>query len=107
MELEDSAFDLVLSVVVTTDLRVGFSGVQYAILLGGFPRKQGMERKDLIAKNVKIMKAHGQALEQFASRDVKVLVVANPANTNCLMVSRGPQAGKGLAVSPATRVVRP
>lgn len=57
------------------------------MLLGGFPRKQGMERNELIEKNVAIMKDHGQALDKYASRNCKVLVVANPANTNCLVVS--------------------
>jgi malate dehydrogenase len=63
-----------------------FNGVDVAVLLGGFPRKQGMERNELIAKNVQIMKDHGKALDQYASRDCKVLVVANPANTNSLVV---------------------
>jgi malate dehydrogenase len=85
MELQDCAFHLVDDVTPTSDLEVAFRDVDVAILVGGFPRKQGMQRKDLIEKNVTIFKAQGEALEQFASRHVKVLVVANPANTNCLI----------------------
>ncbi|KAJ0397146.1 hypothetical protein P43SY_007431 [Pythium insidiosum] len=85
MELQDCAFNLVDAIIPTSDLEVAFKDVDAAILVGGFPRKQGMERKDLIEKNVTIFKAQGQAIEKFASRDVKVLVVANPANTNCLI----------------------
>ncbi|OWZ21447.1 Malate dehydrogenase [Phytophthora megakarya] len=85
MELQDCAFNLVDAIVPTSDLEVAFKDVDVAILVGGFPRKQGMQRKDLIEKNVTIFKAQGAAIDQYASRDVKVLVVANPANTNCLI----------------------
>ncbi|TMW61648.1 hypothetical protein Poli38472_010711 [Pythium oligandrum] len=85
MELQDCAYNLVDAVIPTSDLEVAFKDADVAILVGGFPRKQGMERKDLIEKNVTIFKAQGQAIERFASRDIKVLVVANPANTNCLI----------------------
>ncbi|RLN56627.1 hypothetical protein BBJ29_007820 [Phytophthora kernoviae] len=85
MELQDCAFNLVDAIVPTSDLEVAFKEVDVAILVGGFPRKQGMQRKDLIEKNVTIFKAQGGAIEKFASRNVKVLVVANPANTNCLI----------------------
>jgi malate dehydrogenase len=85
MELQDCAFNLVDAIVPTADLETAFKDVDVAILVGGFPRKQGMQRKDLIEKNVTIFKAQGGAIEKFASRDVKVLVVANPANTNCLI----------------------
>ncbi|KAG6970520.1 hypothetical protein JG687_00002574 [Phytophthora cactorum] len=84
MELQDCAFNLVDAIVPTADLETAFKDVDVAILVGGFPRKQGMQRKDLIEKNVAIFKAQGAAIDKFASRDVKVLVVANPANTNCL-----------------------
>ncbi|KAF1313609.1 malate dehydrogenase, partial [Globisporangium splendens] len=85
MELQDCAFNLVDEITPTSDLEVAFKDVDVAILVGGFPRKQGMQRKDLIEKNVTIFKAQGEAIEKYASRDVKVLVVANPANTNCLI----------------------
>jgi malate dehydrogenase len=85
MELQDCAFNLVDEITPTSDLEVAFKDADVAILVGGFPRKQGMQRKDLIEKNVTIFKAQGEAIEKFASRNVKVLVVANPANTNCLI----------------------
>lgn len=85
MELQDCAFNLVDDITLTDNLEVAFRNVDVAILVGGFPRKQGMQRKDLIEKNVAIFKAQGEAIENYASRDVKVLVVANPANTNCLI----------------------
>lgn len=85
MELQDCAYNLVDEIIVTSDLKVAFQDVEVAVLVGGFPRKVGMQRKDLIEKNVTIFKAQGQAIEQFANRNVKVLVVANPANTNCLI----------------------
>ncbi|TDH73750.1 hypothetical protein CCR75_003830 [Bremia lactucae] len=85
MELQDSAYNLLNSIVPTSDLKVAFTDVNVAILVGGFPRKEGMQRKDLIDKNVAIFQAQGVAINKYASRDVKVLVVANPANTNCLI----------------------
>jgi malate/lactate dehydrogenase len=87
MEIEDGAYSLVNKLVCTTDVSVAFAGTDVAILLGGFPRKAGMERKELIAKNTMIFKEHGEALEKYASCNCKVLVVANPANTNCLIAS--------------------
>ncbi|OQS07089.1 malate dehydrogenase [Thraustotheca clavata] len=88
MELLDCAYDLVDEITLTTDAEVAFKDADIAILLGGFPRKAGMERKDLIAKNTAIFKVQGEAIEKVASRDIKVLVVANPANTNCLVCMR-------------------
>ncbi len=85
MEIEDCCYPLVNSLVATIDSREAFTNCQVAILLGGFPRQQGMERKDLIAKNARGMLTQAQALENYASSDVKVLVVANPANTNALV----------------------
>ncbi|CAI5730309.1 unnamed protein product [Peronospora destructor] len=85
MELQDCGFSLVDVITTTSDLPTAFQDVDVAILVGGFPRQQGMQRKDLIAKNVTIFQAQGQALDQYASRKVQVLVVANPANTNCLI----------------------
>ena len=88
MEIEDAASPVLVGVVGTTDLKTGFTGVDYAILLGGFPRLPGMERKELLAKNVEIITTHAGALEEYASPDVKVLVVANPANTLALMAKK-------------------
>ena len=86
MELIDAAFPLLSGVVATTDPEVAFKDIDVAILVGGFPRKAGMERKDVMAKNVAIYKAQASALERLASRDVRVVVVANPANTNALIL---------------------
>jgi malate dehydrogenase len=86
MELVDAAFPLLSGVVATTDPEVAFKDADYAILVGGFPRKAGMERKDVMAKNVAIYKSQASALERLASKDVKVVVVANPANTNALIL---------------------
>ncbi|CAM9592498.1 unnamed protein product [Hapterophycus canaliculatus] len=88
MEIQDSLFLTVLDgVVATTDEAKAFEGAQVAILLGGFPRRPGMERGDLIGKNAGIMKRMGEALERHASRNCKVLVVANPAPTNCIALA--------------------
>ncbi|CAM9216611.1 unnamed protein product [Discosporangium mesarthrocarpum] len=87
MELQDSLLSNVEGVFATTDELEAFDGAQVAILLGGFPRKPGMERGDLIEMNVAIMQRMGEALEHRASRECKVLVVANPAPTNCLVAA--------------------
>lgn len=87
MELSDCAFTLLAKVIPTDDPAVAFKDVSAAFLVGAMPRKQGMERKDLLAANVKIFKVQGQALNQFARKDVKILVVGNPANTNALVCS--------------------
>lgn len=88
MELEDGAYPLLQSVVSTDNARVAFKAVDLAILVGAFPRRQGMERKDLLERNAAIFKMQGAALNAVASRDVKVLVVGNPANTNATVLSR-------------------
>ncbi len=88
MELQDSTYSLLSSVKVTSDPEEAFVGAQVAVLIGGFPRKAGMERSDLINKNVSIMREHGMAIENHAHRNCKVLVVANPANTNCLVAMK-------------------
>src|SRR5215813_4236615 len=85
MELHDSAFPLLQSVVPTADLNQGFRDVNWALLVGSVPRKAGMERKDLLGINGKIFIGQGQAIEKNASSDVRVLVVGNPCNTNCLI----------------------
>ncbi|KAJ8573355.1 hypothetical protein K7X08_009866 [Anisodus acutangulus] len=86
MELIDAAFPLLKDVVATTDAVEACKGVNVAVMVGGFPRKEGMERKDVMSKNVSIYKAQASALEQHAAPDCKVLVVANPANTNALIL---------------------
>ncbi len=88
MELQDCTYNLLTSVKVTTDPEEAFVGTQIAVLIGGFPRKAGMERKELIHKNVNIMRTHGMAIEEHAHRNCKVLVVANPANTNCYVAMK-------------------
>jgi malate dehydrogenase len=88
MELDDCAFPLLQSVVPTADAKVAFKDVDVALLVGARPRGPGMERKDLLEANGKIFGPQGQALSEVASRDVKVLVVGNPANTNCLIAMK-------------------
>ncbi|KMS99998.1 hypothetical protein BVRB_1g018360 isoform A [Beta vulgaris subsp. vulgaris] len=86
MELIDAAFPLLKGVIATTDVGEACQDINVAIMLGGFPRKEGMERKDVMSKNVTIYKAQATALEQYAADDCKVVVVANPANTNALIL---------------------
>ncbi|KAK9807554.1 hypothetical protein WJX72_002482 [[Myrmecia] bisecta] len=86
MELVDAALPLLQGVVTGTDPEDVCKGVDIAVMVGGFPRKQGMERKDVMAKNVSIYKSQAAALEKHASKNLKVLVVANPANTNALIL---------------------
>jgi malate/lactate dehydrogenase len=85
MEIIDCAFPNLTDVICTTDPLEAFENVDVIVLVGGFPRKQGMERKDLIEANTKIFTTMGRTINEVASPDVKVLVVANPANTNCLV----------------------
>lgn len=85
MELDDCAFPLLKDVVATTDLDEGFKDVNWALLVGSVPRKAGMERKDLLGINGKIFTGQGQAIAKNAAADVRVLVVGNPCNTNCLI----------------------
>merc|ERR1712106_604622 len=87
MEIQDCAFPLVQDVVASDDPNVAFKDIDAAFLVGAMPRKEGMERKDLLAANVKIFKGQGQALGKFAKKSVRVLVVGNPANTNALICS--------------------
>lgn len=88
MEIEDLAYPLVAGVLATTNLDEAFKDVDYAVFLGAFPRKAGMERKDLLEKNVGIFKAQGTALASHAKPTCKIVVVGNPANTNCLTLMR-------------------
>jgi malate dehydrogenase len=85
MELDDCAFPLLKNVVATTDLAEGFRDVNWALLVGSVPRKAGMERGDLLAINGKIFIGQGQAIEKSAAKDVRILVIGNPCNTNCLI----------------------
>jgi malate dehydrogenase len=85
MELDDCAFPLLAGVVATDDANVAFKDVDYALLVGARPRGAGMERKDLLSANGAIFGPQGKALNAHARRDVKVLVVGNPANTNALI----------------------
>jgi malate dehydrogenase len=85
MELHDCAFPLLQSILPTADLDEGFRDINWALLVGSIPRKAGMERKDLLGINGKIFVGQGQAIQRNASADVRVLVVGNPCNTNCLI----------------------
>jgi malate dehydrogenase len=85
MELHDCAFPLLHNVVATADLNEGFRGVSWALLVGSVPRRAGMERKDLLGINGKIFVEQGRALAEAAGSDLRVLVVGNPCNTNCLI----------------------
>jgi malate dehydrogenase len=85
MELQDCAFPLLHSVVPTADLDEGFRDVNWALLVGSVPRKAGMERKDLLGINGKIFVGQGKAIEKNAAADVRVLVIGNPCNSNCLI----------------------
>lgn len=98
MELKDCAFPLLagklgaassslLGILVTSDAKEAFTDVDYVIFVGAFPRLQGMERKDLIEKNAQIFSSQGKILDEVAKKTVKVLVVGNPANTNCLITA--------------------
>jgi malate dehydrogenase len=85
MELEDCGFPTLQEIIVTDDANKAFAGCQWALLVGAAPRKQGMERKDLLGMNGKIFVGQGQALAKHAASDVRVLIVGNPCNTNCLV----------------------
>ena len=85
MELQDCAFPLLKGIVATASLEEGFKGVDWALLVGSVPRKAGMERKDLLSINGRIFTGQGQAIAAHASPAVRVLVVGNPCNTNCLI----------------------
>ena len=103
MELDDCAFPLLAGVVATDDANVAFKDVDYALLVGARPRGAGMERKDLLSANGAIFGPQGKALNAHAKRDVKVLVVGNPANTNALIAQAN---APDLAPSCFTAMVR-
>jgi len=94
MELLDCAFPLLHSIVPTADLDEGFRDINWALLVGSVPRKAGMERKDLLGINGKIFTGQGLAIQKNAASDVRVLVVGNPCNTNCLIAMNN---AKGIA----------
>ncbi len=85
MELDDCAFPLLTGVTTTADLNEGFNGANWCALVGSVPRKAGMERGDLLGINGKIFTGQGRAIQENAASDVRVLVVGNPCNTNCLI----------------------
>jgi malate dehydrogenase len=85
MELDDCAFPLLKGIMPTANVDEGFRGVNWALLIGSVPRKPGMERKDLLNINGKIFIGQGQAIQKNAAKDIRILVVGNPCNTNCLI----------------------
>ena len=87
MELNDCAFDTLEGIVATDDANVAFKGAAYALLVGARPRGPGMERKDLLQANAQIFSLQGKAINDHANRDIRVLVVGNPAHTNALITS--------------------
>lgn len=103
MELEDCSFDCLQDVIITDDPKKAFDGVNWALLVGSFPRKEGMERKDLLAINGKIFVGQGRALAERAAKDVRILVVGNPCNTNCLV---GYNNGKAIPAERWTALTR-
>jgi malate dehydrogenase len=88
MELRDCALPLLKDITATSDYDVAFAAIDVAILVGAMPRREGMERKDLLSANVKIFEEQGKALDAYAKKTVKVVVVGNPANTNACICSR-------------------
>lgn len=104
MELDDCAFPLLHGVVATDDPAVAFKDADYALLVGSRPRGPGMERKDLLQANGAIFTVQGKAINDHASRNVKVLVVGNPANTNCLIAMRNAPDLKPEQFSAMTRL---
>ncbi len=91
MELDDCAFPLLTDIVATADLNTGFTDVNWSLLVGSVPRKDGMERADLLGINGKIFTGQGQAIQNNAASDTRVLVVGNPCNTNCLIAMNNAQ----------------
>ncbi len=102
MELEDCAYPLLQDIVLTDDPAVGFRDANWALLTGGKPRTAGMDRADLISANGKIFVEQGRAINDYAARDIRVLVVANPCNTNAMVAHRnapGIPANRWLAMT--------
>jgi malate dehydrogenase len=104
MEIDDCAFPLVHGIVQTDDPQVAFKDADYCLLVGARPRGPGMERKDLLEANAKIFSVQGKAINDHASRNVKVLVVGNPANTNALIAYRNAPSLKAGQFTAMTRL---
>ena len=104
MELDDCAFPTLAKVIATDDARVAFKDCHAALLVGARPRGPGMERKDLLLANAQIVSAQGKALDAVASRDVRVLVVGNPANTNALIAMKNAPSLKPQSFTAMTRL---
>jgi len=103
MELEDCAFPLLHGVTTSDDPKVAFRDAEIALLVGARPRSKGMERKDLLEANAQIFTVQGRALDEVASRTVRVLVVGNPANTNALIARK---SARGLKAQQFTAMMR-
>ncbi len=103
MELEDCAYPLLQSIVATDDVETAFADAEFALLVGARPRGPGMERKDLLHANAQIFSAQGKAIDATASRDIRVLVVGNPANTNALITLKN---APGIDASQFTAMTR-
>lgn len=104
MELDDCAFPLLHGVVATDDPNVGFADSDYALLVGAMPRRKGMERKDLLTANSEIFSVQGKAINEHAKKDIKVLVVGNPANTNALITMANAPSIKHGNITAMTRL---
>jgi malate dehydrogenase len=104
MELDDCAFPTLAKVIATDDARVAFKDCHAALLVGARPRGPGMERKDLLLANAQIFSAQGKALDAVALRDVRVLVVGNPANTNALIAMKNAPSLKPQSFTAMTRL---
>ena len=104
MELHDCAFELLADVQASDDPRIAFADAQAALLVGSRPRGPGMERKDLLEANAAIFSDQGQALDAVAAREVRVLVVGNPANTNCLIAQQNAPGLRSTQFSAMTRL---
>ena len=104
MELDDCAFPLLHGIVATDDPNVGFADADYALLVGAMPRRKGMERKDLLTANSKIFSEQGKAINDHAKKDIKVLVVGNPANTNALITMANAPSIKHGNITAMTRL---
>ena len=88
LELQDGAYSLVQEVITTFDLEEGFKDTDFAILVGAKPRSKGMERSDLLVQNASIFASQGKAIDKVASKNVKVVVIGNPCNTNALLCQK-------------------
>jgi len=104
MELDDCAFPLLKEVIATDDPNVGFKDADFALLVGAMPRTKGMERKDLLTANSKIFSVQGKAIDQHAKKDIRIVVVGNPANTNALILKANAPSIKPENITAMTRL---